>query len=191
LIVSDAPLVKIRAATAGEVCAHFDLKPEAQPLLHPGMPPRQFIDALLANKQYLAGIEFLAHALPVREGIWWGCLCLQHACGENLTPADRAACIAVVQWVTQPSEQTRAAVKAPADVAGPASPAGVLGIAAFQTGGSIAPPKAPPMPPPPFAWSKSLVNAIKLAVLKGDPIKMADTQRAYMELGIGLAEGRF
>ena len=61
MIVSDAPLVKIRAATAAEVCAHFDLKPEAQPLLHPRMPPRQFIDALLANKQYLAGIEFLAH----------------------------------------------------------------------------------------------------------------------------------
>jgi hypothetical protein len=36
------------------------------------------------------GIDFIAHALPAREAVWWGCLCLQHACGSNLSPADKA-----------------------------------------------------------------------------------------------------
>jgi hypothetical protein len=31
---------------------------------------------------------------------------------------------------------------------------------------------------------------VGLAAVKGDPIKIADTQRLFVELGIGVAEGR-
>jgi hypothetical protein len=189
--MSKGSLIKVKAATAAEICVHFDLKKEARPLLRDGIGPREFVDALVANKQYIAGIDFIAHALPTREAVWWGCLCLQHACGDNLSASDKTACKAAVQWLLEPTEENRAAAKAPAEVAGPASPAGGLAAAANQTGGSLAPPKAPPMPPGPFVPAKSVAGAIKLASTKVDPVKIVDTHRLFVELGIGVAEGRF
>ncbi len=188
--MSNSPLVKIKAATAAEVCANFDLKKEAKPLLTNGLSPRAFLDILLANKQYLAGIDFLCHALVPRDAIWWGCLALQHACGNDLSEPDKAACKAAVRWIFAPTEENRAAAKPLADAAGPASPAGGLASAACLTGGSIAPPKAPSTPPPPFAPAKAVAGAIKLATTKADPVRIAETQKLYLELGIAIAEGR-
>lgn len=185
------PLVRVTGATAGEICARFDLKKEAQPLLRDGMGPREFVEALVANKQYVAGIDFVAHALPAREAVWWGCLCLQHACGGSLSAEERAACQAAVHWVLTPSEENRAAAKAPAEKMGPGSPAGQLAMAANQTGGNLASPKAPPMPPAVFAPAKAVAGAVKLASTKCDPVRIVETQRSFVELGIGVAEGRF
>jgi hypothetical protein len=182
--VSKALLEEFRALTAAEICARFDLKKEARALLSEGMGPREFLEALVAKKQYLTGIDFIAHALPPREAVWWGCLCLQHVCGENLTPPDKVACTAAVLWVLAPSEENRAAAKAPAEAAGPASPAGQLATAANQTGGNVAPPEAPPMPPPPFAPAKAVAIAVKLSSTKSDPVKITDTQRLFVELGM-------
>lgn len=187
--MSNGPLIKIGAETAEEVCANFALKDEAKPLLRKGMSPREFVAALVGNKRYLDAIDFLAHALPPREGIWWGCLCIQHAFGEGLNPADRAAATAAVQWVLQPTEASRVAAKDPAEVAGPTSPAGALAVAAFQTGGNIAPPNAPPQPPPPFGPAKAVARAVKLASLKNEPVNIAKVQRCYVDLALEVAEG--
>jgi hypothetical protein len=189
--LNNTPLAKIKAATAAEVCANFDLKKEARAFLRDGMTPRAFLEALLANRQALAGIDFLCHALPPRDAIWWGCLCFQHACGKELSIPDKAAGKATVRWVLAPSEEFRAAARQPAEAAGSASPAGGLASAAFLTGGNVAPPKAPPMSPAPFASAKAVSGAIKLASTKADPVRIAETQKIYVELGIAIAEGRF
>jgi hypothetical protein len=189
--VGNGTLIKVAAATAAEVCSRFDLKPEARPLLRDGMGPKVFVEALVANKQYIAAIDFMAHALPPREAVWWGCLCLQHASGGNLSPLEKAACTSTVQWVMHPTEENRAATQAPAQEVGLTTPAGQLAMAANQTGGNIAPPNAPPMAPGPFASAKAVAGAVKMATAKADPVKIVETQRLYVELGIGVAEGRF
>jgi hypothetical protein len=187
--VSRGPLTKIQAATAAEICSRFDLKPEARPLLRQGMMPSDFLEALVTKKEYVAGIDFLAHALPAREGVWWGCLCMQHACGGNLSSPEREAAVAAVRWVLQPSEENRAAAKAPAQAAGPASLAGSLAMAASLTGGSLGPPNAPRVPPGPLAPAKPIAAAVKLACTKSDPARILDTQRLFVNLGIEVAEG--
>jgi hypothetical protein len=181
--------MKIRAATAAEVCANFKLDGEAKKLLRDGMNPQEFVIALIEKKKNVTAIDFMAHALPVREGIWWGCLCMQHALGDSLSPLDRAAAKAAVQWVKRPTEENRAAAKAPAAAADPMSPAGALAMAANQTGGSVAPPNAPPVPPPAFAPAKAIARAVKLASLKTEPASLAKTQRRYVELAMQVAEG--
>jgi hypothetical protein len=154
------------------------------------MKPREFISALIENKKCVDAIRFLAHALPAREGIWWGCLCMQHASGDDLPPPDRAAATAAVLWVMQPTEETRAAAKARAEAAGPASAAGALAMAANLTGGSIAPPNVPPVPPAPFASAQAMARAVKLASIKCEPALILKAQRSYVELAIRVAEGR-
>ncbi|MBZ5592397.1 MAG: hypothetical protein LAP39_09180 [Acidobacteriia bacterium] len=178
--MSNDPLIKVNAATAAEVCQRYEVQREARALLRDGMGPFQFLEAVAGKKLYVDGIDFLAHALPAREGIWWGCLCLQHACGDTLTPAERNACIAAVRWVSQPTEENRLAAKAPADGVGMSSPAGALALAAH--GG---------LPPPgPFAPAKAVAMAVKLAALKSPPAAMIDTQRSYLQLGVSVAAGK-
>ena len=150
--MSSEALVKVGAATAAEVCGRYDAPSDARALLRNGMAPREFLEALAARKQYADGIDFLAHALPAREGIWWGGLCLQHACGNGLTPPERAACTAAVRWVIQPTEENRVAAGASADAAGMGSPAGALALAA---GGGMA--------PGPYGAAKTVAMAVKLS----------------------------
>ena len=183
--------MKVTATTAAEVCIRFDLNKEARSLLRDGMGLREFVEALVANRQYIGSIDFIAHALPPREAVWWGCLCLQHACGDNLSPQDKAACKAAVKWVLDPTEGNRVAAKAPAEAAGPASPAGASALAVHETGGNLAPPKVPPVLPGPFAPAKAVARAVKFASTKIEPIKIVEMQRLFVELGIGVAEGRF
>jgi hypothetical protein len=189
--VNNAPLVNVAAATASEVCARLYLDKAALALLRPAMSPRGFVDALVAEEQYMAAIDFIAHALPSREAIWWGCLCLQRTFGKKLEPWERRAFRITVQWVLHPDEANREAAKQPADVLGPASAAGCLAAAANQTGGSIGPPQGPPIPPSPFAPARAVAIAIKVASTKCDPPEIQATQRSLVELGMAIAEGRF
>jgi len=185
------PLVKVNASTAAEVCARVYLDKNALQALRPGMNPREYVDALLDKKQYLAAIDFVAHALPARDAVWWGCLCLQQTCGNKLEAWDRAASKAAVQWVLQPSEANRAAAKRPADVLGLGSAAGALAVAANQTGGSVAPPNMPVTPPSPYAPARAVAISVKLASTKAEPVAIVPMQLAFVELGLGVAEGRF
>jgi hypothetical protein len=189
--VNSLPLVNVKAATASEICARLYLDKAALALLEAAMSPREFVDALVEKQQYLPAIDFIAHALPAREAVWWGCLCLQRTCGDKLEPWERRAFRIAVQWVLQPDEANRAAAKEPADVLGPASAAGGLAAAANQTGGSVGPPQGPPIPPSPFAPARAVAIAIKVASAKSDPPEIQPTQRALIELGMAIAEGRF
>ena len=150
------------------------------------MPPREFLNALLDAGQYLIALEFLAGALFMRESIWWGALCLQHASGERLEPAEKAAAIAAVRFVLHPMPQNCAAARMPAQAAGPTTIAGALALAASQSCTNTSPSSAGQLTP-----AKAIANAVKLASVKANPAKLSDTRRLYVELGIGVAEGRF
>jgi hypothetical protein len=187
-----APLVKIQAATAAEICAHFYLQSNAKKILRGGTNPQEFLALLIEKRQYLPAIDFLAHALPAREGIWWGCLCMQHALGDDLPPLDRAAATATTRWVIEPSEENRAAASAPAEAAGMPSIAGWLARAVAQTGGNMAPPGVPFFKAPePFAPAKGVATAVKFSLAKAEPRLLEKMQNAYLELGIQIAEGKF
>ena len=193
-------LVKIAATTAADVCKNFDLKEEVRPLLKPSQTPREFLEILLAQKKHAAAIDFLAHALPPREAVWWGCLCLQHATRSAPPQVEQAAEKAAARWVLEPTEENRRAAQAPGEAAKMGTPAGCLAMAATWTGGSLAPPippahpKAPPIPPVPpgpYLPAKAVAGAVMLAAVKAEPTRIVDTQRLFVELGIGVAEGRF
>jgi hypothetical protein len=186
-----APLTRIEALAASEICKRFNLPREAEAFLQEGMASRPFIEALLTNKQYIAGIDFLAQALPIRDALWWGCLCFQHSCGKAMNPADRLAARAAVQWVLHPGDAMQRAAKAPAEAAGPVSPAGALAMAAYQTGPGFISAGGPSIPVQPFAAAQSVANAIKLCCTKSNPVMAMATQKSFMELGMTVAEGRF
>jgi hypothetical protein len=184
-------LVNVSAAKASEVCANFDLDPAARRHLECDPSPGEFIERLMNDRQHAVAIRFMAHALAAREAVWWGCLCLRHVFGSGLAPAEETACKAAVKWVLDPTEDNRAAALEPGEKAGLGTPAGGLAMATTWTGGSLAPPNAPKVPPGRFVPAKAVAGAVLLTAVKGDPTRIADTQRLFVELAIGIGEGRF
>ncbi len=174
--------------TASELCGHLSLTPEARAALKTGMSCREFLTALLARRLHASALDFVAHALPAREAIWWGCLCLQHSSGGALQPSEKAAFKAAVEWVIRPGESTRLAAKEPAEIAGSRSAGGALARAAHQTGGSLGPANCAPIPPPPYLPAKTVAMAVKFISLRGDPRQMSERQRCYVELGIEMMQ---
>ena len=107
----------------------------------------QFLDALIGKQHFLDAVRFLAHALPKREAVWWACVCArQVADGKEPAPV-KAALAAAEKWVADPSEDNRATAMPAARRPSWATPAGCAAMAAFWSGGSLAPPKAPVVPP--------------------------------------------
>jgi hypothetical protein len=80
------------AETAAEVCKTFPLGNEARPLLRASQTPRPFLDQLLAKKQHLDAIRFLAHALSKREAVWWATECVRSVVDQR-PPAEAAAAL--------------------------------------------------------------------------------------------------
>ena len=145
--MNNGGLAKVAAKTAAEVYKQFPLGDEAKKLLRDGMTPHQFLDALVEKQQFPDAARFLAHALPKREAVWWACLCARQAHGANAPPPAGPALAAAEKWASDPSEDNRRAAQAAATAAGMGAPAGCAAMAAFFSGGSLAPPAAPVVPP--------------------------------------------
>ena len=175
------PLVKIPDSKASQISARCSLLPPALRLLDAAMTPARYIETLKREREYVAGIEFLSHALPAREAVWWACLCIQHAFGDTLEAGAKAACQAAVQWVLKPTEENRKIAKAHADALGNGGAVGLAAAAAGIAGASSGA----------LSSARAAGNAVKLASIHGDPVKIPDTQRRFVDLGLGVAAGRY
>lgn len=180
--MSQAAPVFLANVSAVEICRRFELKKEAWPLLRHDMGAKQFVEVLLANMQYVTAIDFVANALPIRDAIWWGCLCLHHACGSSLLPIEQASCQMIVLWLLRPNDQERVALaKAHADSLGAASPTGRLAMAAHIAGLTITGLSSPPSSV--GSAAKAVADSVKLSSTKVEPLKLQPMQRQFIELG--------
>ena len=159
-------------------------------MLRDEQTPLEFLDALIAHERFADAIHFLAHAIPKREAVWWGCLCVKLAGGENLSPKELAALTAAVRWALRPEEEYRAAAKEPAKAAGLEVPAGNLAPAVSFSGGSLTPPGLPEVPPNPAMTAQCVAGAIKLAAATAPPDQAKRIFHRFLALGIGIASGK-
>lgn len=182
---------KVAAKTAAEICAHVKLGDPAQQLLTAGLLPEHYLDKLLSYQQFADGIKFLAHALPPREAVWWGCLCLRLVSDPAKMPPEQAAALhAAVQWVLHPEEKQRREAEAAGEKADLASAAGCLATGAFFNAGSLNPPKLPVAPAKPYMTAKTVSGAVLLSTILSGPKKIKQCQRQFLVLGLGVAMGK-
>jgi hypothetical protein len=166
------------------ITAAAELGEQAAALVRPDLPPAGFISLLLEQQLFPDAVRFLAHALPKREAVWWAWICAKRSAGENPKPAIRAALDATEQWIAQPTEAHRRAAKAAADEAGMGVAAGCAGLAAFFSGGSLAPPEAPPVPPGEYLTAKAVSGAVIFAAVSQEPAKAPEKFRAFVAQGM-------
>lgn len=185
---SIGPKSKVTSRLAHEICKQFALGVEAGKLLMVGMTTREYLDILIARGLYDDATRFLAHALPKREAVWWACQCARAAYGSQCPPAAEAAVQAAEAWAQETSEDHRQTAMSAAEAADFGTPAGCAAAAAFWSGGSLAPPHLPPLPPAEHLTARGVSGSVLLSA-NLDPEGLPEKFRCFLTLGIAVANG--
>jgi len=179
---------KITASTV-EICARFALSDEGRAILQPDLPAGTFVDGLCAAGLWIDAVRFLAHALPKREAVWWGCLAARATLGEAPRDVVREAVEAAEVWVYRPNEDNRRAAMGAATAAGNDTPASWAARGAFWSGGSLAPPEAPIVPPDEMLTAAAVAGAVCLAAVQNEPEHAPEKYRVFIAQGLDIAGG--
>lgn len=187
--MSEIPFKKISAVTAAEVCRDIQLEPAALERLTPAATPADFLQALTQQGLHAEAVKFLARALPKREAAWWACLCARHALDGSPLPALLKALEAAERWVYEPTEDHRRAAHAAAQETDFSHPASWAAMAAFWSGGSMAPPNVPAVPAADHLTGKATAGAVILAAVQTEPEKAQEKFLLFLRQGVDIACG--
>ena len=176
--------------SARDLCAISELGDEATALLTAGdVPQRAFLATLVEHELFSDAVRFIAHALPRREAVWWAWVCARKSAGAAPEPPIKAALDATERWIVQPSEEHRRQAMAFGEAAEFGTPAGCAALAAFMSGGSLAPPEVDPVPPGEFLTAKAVAGSVTLAAATVKPLeKSPERFQEYIRLGIEVAD---
>src|SRR5664280_183621 len=161
-----------------------ELGEEAMALVREDLHPLDFVALLMEKALYPDAVRFIAHALPKREAVWWGWVCARREAGEQPPPKIKGALDATERWIAQPNEDNRRLAMAAAQKAEMGTAAGCAGLAAFFSGGSLAPPDAPPVPPGEFLAAKAVSGAVIFAAVAKEPEKAPEKFRSFVVQGV-------
>lgn len=184
-----AAYAKIKAERASEVCRLYTPEPDAAALLTLDDTPGDFLDRLIAQGRLADAARFLAFALPRREAVWWACLCARDMLPDGAKPGEVAALEAAEAWVFKPVEDNRRAAMARAEAAGFTSPSSWAAVGAFWSGGSLAPPDLPEVPPGPELTGTAVSSAITIAAVQTQPEHAHAKYRRFLDYGLDIANG--
>jgi hypothetical protein len=169
-----------------DLCERAKVEEGAKALLKDEHTPRQFLELLTGKGLFLDAIRFLAYALPKREAVGWGCLCVRHSMGTEDASKISETQVAAERWVSNPDEGNRQAAKAAVDKEGAESPSGLLALAAYFSGGSVVPANLEPVPPPDHVTPQFVAGAVMISAVKNQPEKAVEKYRAFLQKGMAL-----
>lgn len=177
------------ARPTAELVAPLPLTDPAKALLAPDVSVRQFLDKLTAAGLTVDALRVLALALPKPEAVWWACVCVRKAVPRPWRVAAEDAIDAAEKWVTDPSDANRRACGVVAEAAGWDTAAGCAAGAAWLSGGSLSPPKLPPVQPREDLTGQTVAGALMLAAA-ADPATTSVTLGTFLQIGMLLADGK-
>jgi len=134
--------------------------------------------------------RLVAHALPKREAVWWACMCARSVPDPAAKPADAEALAAAENWVRRPDEDNRRAAMAVAEASGFRSAEAWAAVGAFWSGGSMAPPEAPVVPPGEHLTGVAIAGSITLSAVRGPhPARASDRFNRFLAAARDIAAG--
>jgi hypothetical protein len=167
-----------------EISSLAELGEEAMALVGPDLHPLDFVNLLMEKTLFPDAVRFIAHALPKREAVWWGWVCARRSAGEHPPPKIKAALDATEKWIAQPNDDNRRSAMAAAEKAELGTAAGCAGLAAFFSGGSLAPPNAPVVPPGEYLTAKAVVGAVIFAAVAKEPERAPEKFKSFVAQGV-------
>lgn len=186
-------LKKIPNTTIASIIERYELTEEAQAILTMKMSPLQAIETLVKAELYNEATQFIAHGLPMIDGIFWASEALSLRLQE-WDETEKHAINSALQWLQQPNETNRVRANQLAERVGLESAPAWVAKAVYWSGtGSIVDPKLPSVMPPPFLYSHAIAAAISVSAAvpaweKGEMGAKKFYQKV-IEHGIQLAQG--
>jgi hypothetical protein len=183
------PYVKLVSTEVRDIAALCELTEPAKNMVAGAQGPEAYLDSLIKEGLLSDAIRWLAQGLRPRESVWWACLASRAYVewGNPLPEPDLAALTAAETWVFKPEEENRRAAMSKAQETGYQSPASWAAIAAFWSGGSMAPPEAPAVAPPQHLIGRAVWGAVMIAT--GTPPETEKRQRQLLNQGVDIARG--
>lgn len=183
-------LLKIRETRASEITSRYEIDKEAIGVLTPELSPVDYLLSLLKNGHNQEATNFLAHALPKREAIWWACMSTREALAANAEdPNYKVALESAEKWVNEPTEENRRAAEKAAIKTGHQHAASWTAQAVFWCTGSIVAADQTAVPAADYLYSKAIVGAVVLAAVHVDVEKIDKVLQNFLKAGIDLAKG--
>jgi hypothetical protein len=164
-----------------QFCNRAKVSDEAKALLTDQTATKAFLGLLVEKELFPDAIRLVAHLLPKREAIGWGCLCVRHSLASQKDKPLPPVQLAAERWVSAPSEENRWAAKEGADKEDPKTPSGLLALAVFFAGYSMVPPNLQPVPPPDHTTSEMVAGAVVIAGVVKEPEKAKEKYRVFMQ----------
>lgn len=149
--------------------------------------PGNLIDAAIEQELFNDITIFIAHALPVREAVWWACCCAAQRTDWNEAEAD--AIRVAKAWVHAPDEASRRLAEAAAEKAQLQSGAGWVAQAAFWSNGSMIAAGEPIIPPPEYLYSQAVAGAVNLTAVMPDGKEAKARYSVYLKIALNIAQG--
>ena len=179
--------LKIPQHNAADIIALYEASDEFIELSQQYNSPASLIDNAIKQQLFSDVVIFIAHALPVREAIWWACCCAtqQKDWNEDEANAIRAA----KAWVHAPDETTRRMAEQMAIKAELQTGAGWVAQAAFWSGGSMIAVGEPVIPPPEYLYSHAVAGAVNLSAVLPDGQEALPRYDSYLKIGLNIAQG--
>ena len=147
------------------------------------------LQRLEASGFLVEAARLVAHSLPKREAVWWACMCASHTAPPDLPENDRLARELAESWVREQTDELRRKAMSNAEAGDFATPEAWAGVAAFWSGGSMAPEGQAAVPPAPHLCGTAVAGAIVLAAVRGDPSRQPARLKRFLESGRNIAAG--
>ncbi|WFB49219.1 hypothetical protein P6988_11745 [Vibrio coralliilyticus] len=180
---------KIPYQSSAQILPRFQASDEAKEVIGEEQPIDQVIKKLQEAKLYNDLIQFLAHALPVRESIWWA-LCCVSTRNDIWTDTQKVSLDTVKQWAQSPSEELRRRAELLANRLELNCGPSWLTQAVFWNGsGSIVAPDLPAVLPDPFLYAKAVGGAINHAASLPEWDKSEQYYENAIQAALDIASG--
>lgn len=184
---SSAPEAESTAAAvvdAPALCAKLSLSPAAVALAQPGLSPASFAELLTQSRQFADALRVVAFTLPKPRAVQWGSQMVRSVTEATLSPADESALQAAEHWSKEPTEAHRRRAQAAADGTKMQTAAGWIAMAAFWSGGSLAPAELPPVPPGEALTCQAITGALLLIAAVPPVTKMPNRFESFLRAGL-------
>ncbi|WP_019613326.1 DUF6931 family protein [Psychromonas ossibalaenae] len=179
--------LKIPHHSAADILSLYEASDEFIELAQQHSDPASLIDCAVEQQLFSDVVIFIAHALPVREAVWWACCCAARRKDWNEDEAN--AVRAAKAWVHAPDETSRRLAEQMAAKAELQSGAGWTAQAAFWSGGSMIAVGEPVIPPPEYLYSHAVAGAVNLSAVMPDGLEAQARYESYLKIGLNIAQG--
>lgn len=171
---------------ATDMCENIDLGEEAEELLKNGQTADEFFVLLRKNKLFFDAIRILAVVLHKLYAIEWACASVRWGLTDKSHPDEEKLVVIAEKWLEEHTDANRRAAMLAAEENEYELPAAWASAAVGWSGGSLAPPDLPVVPPGDDLTSKAVGGAVSMVAVQNSA-QIEKRAAALLEIGMEFA----